>query len=190
MIRHPISEGNVKQIAQGEAGRIHSRGIAQIGELMERLKGEGIDGLYSSDSERCWELSQKLGNLFGLIPTYSSLLKEINNGDWAQMQKARMNRYRFENPVSFAPPNGESLGMLYDRSKSASEYILQNSGERVALLSHGWFLKAFLGRYLGLTPKESMQQLKFSNCALSEIDIQEDRILIEYLNNRDFLSTK
>ena len=189
MIRHPISEGNMREIAQGEAERIHPRGVAQIAELLERLKGEEIEGIYSSDSERCRELSQEMGDLFDLTPNYSPLFREIGNGDWANMQKTRMNEYRFGNPTNFAPPNGESLKALYDRTEEASEYLQQEEG-RVALISHGWFLKTFLGRHLGMGPKESLQQLKFSNCALSEIILQEGRAMVEYLNNRDFLSTR
>lgn len=191
MIRHPISEMNVKQVVKNnQEGKIHIRGYDQINELAERIKIEEIDHIYSSDSERCKKLSWRLGTLFDLKPEYSPMFREINNGDWSRLKKEEMNKERFGNEISFRPPNGESLEQLSYRAKISSEYIQKSENERVVLVSHGWFLKAFLGRHMGLSPKDSMQCLKFSNCAISEIDVQENKTTIEYLNNRDFLYTR
>jgi broad specificity phosphatase PhoE len=191
MIRHPISEGNVNQIAQdNKEGKVHKRGYLQIDELSLRLKGEKFDHLYSSDSERCKELSTRLGELFDLNPEYNSLFREVGNGKWYNLQKSEMSLYRFEENSDFAPPGGESLNQLYDRARIANEHILNSGKERVVLVSHAWFLKAFIGRYMGLSPKKSMQKLKFSNCSLSEIHIEGEKFMVEYLNDRSFLKTR
>jgi len=46
----------------------------------------------------------------------------------------------------------------------------------------------FLGLQLGMDPVEAIKKLKFSNCAISEIELKDGYCLVEYLNNRDYLT--
>ena len=38
-----------------------------------------------------------------------------------------------------------------------------------------------------MNPVDAIKKLKFSNCAISEIELKEGGCLVEYLNNRDYL---
>jgi len=104
------------------------------------------------------------------------------------MQKKRGNcRVSCGGSRKYSSAPGENLIDLATRANEALKLIESGGGDRCVLVSHGWFLKVFLGNQLGLRPSLAIKQLKFSNAAMSEISLQEGRYLIEYLNNRDYL---
>jgi len=186
LVRHPVTKANMEGIIHGNDELIAEKGYEQIEKLNNYLRRERIDSIYSSDSQRCKVLAQKLANERGLIPRYSSLFMEINNGDWSGSRKEEITPRLLENP-DFSAPGGESLNDLAERCRISYDYLISQEIERILLISHGWFLKMFLGVQLGMNPIYSIKKLKFSNCAISEVRIEGGELTIEYLNKRDFL---
>jgi broad specificity phosphatase PhoE len=188
LIRHPLSKSNLEGIAQHPVeGEIDGVGVAQMEKLLARLREESFDRVYSSDAKRCGVLANGIAKLRSLQVDYSDLFREIDNGEWWYKKKADMDRLSWVDPINTRPPRGESLQDLWERSFSAREYIVQRGGERVILVSHGLFLKFFLGSQIGLDVFDAFKSLKFSNCALSEITLDKNSCRIEYINNRDYL---
>lgn len=188
MIRHPVTIANVNgSIGHNLEGKIALKGHSQITKLVKRLKKERINKLFSSDSKRCIELAEAIGKSNGVSITYDSIFREVDNGDWSYMSKTDIERLKQLDPPNIRPPNGENLLDLSNRADKAFYLIYKNGGERNILISHGYFLKVFLGNRLGLSNENAINQLKFSNCAMSEINVTLKSCLIEYLNNRDYL---
>lgn len=188
MIRHPVSLANIRGVIGDLEGDVAQKGYQQIEQLVNRLRSEDFDNCYSSDSKRCMILAEKICKSHVLVPTYSELFREISNGNLCGEKKEKINRL-VEQP-DFRVPGGESLEDLYTRAKKGLDLILNKGGERNLLVSHGWYLKAFLGVQLGMDVKTAIQRLKFSNCAISEINITPGGCLVEYLNNRDYLTVR
>jgi len=189
MIRHPVTLANIAGVIQKEVkGDIAPRGYTQIEQVTNRLRSVRFDRCYASDSDRCWELSERLGAISEISPIYSSLFREMSNGAFDGEKKDRVQRLEAKDPYNFKPEGGESINELVARAKEGLRLILSGGGDRNLLVSHGWFLKVFLGNQLGMNSLDSIRKLKFSNCALSEIDITETNCLVEYLNNRDYLT--
>lgn len=186
LARHPVTKANVSGIINGNDESITEKGYEQIEKFICYLRKESIDSIYSSDSQRCRELAERLAYSKGLIPVYNPLFREINNGDLSGLRKEEITPKLLEN-LNFSAPNGESLNDLAERCRISYDYLVSQGKERSLLISHGWFLKMFLGVQLGMNYRDSIKKLKFSNCAISELDITGRNIVIEYLNKRDFL---
>jgi len=188
MIRHPVTIANVHGVIQHEVeGDIAPKGYEQIERLVSRLQSEHFDYCYSSDANRCRILAEVISQSQGISLKYSSLFREINNGVWSGSKKADIERLSLADPINAKPKNGESLQDLANRAVLGLELIKSCGGERNVLISHGWFLKIFLGLQLEMNPLDAITKLKFSNCAISEIELKEQGCLVEYLNNRDYL---
>lgn len=188
LIRHPITKANVEGIIlHNLLGELDKRGYEQITKLVKRLEYESIDRVYASDAHRCKTLAEEIASSKNLNVNYDPLFREFDNGEWFGKRKDEISHLVLDNPEYIRPKNGESLADLAQRAQSALCLIKKCGGERVALISHGWFLKMFLGNQLGMTPRDSIKKLKFSNCAISELKLTEYGCIVEYLNNRDYL---
>jgi len=189
MIRHPVTLANIAGVIQKDVkGDIAQRGYIQIEQVTSRLSSIRFDNCYSSDLDRCRELSERLGTISEINPFYSPLFREMSNGVLDGEKKDRVQRLEADDPYNFKPEGGESINELVVRARKGLKLILSRSGDKNLLVSHGWFLKVFLGNQLGMNPLDAIRKLKFSNCALSEIDITKTNCLVEYLNNRDYLT--
>lgn len=188
MIRHPVTLANIGGIVQHEVeGDIAPKGYEQIERLRSRLEPENFDCCYSSDAYRCRILAEAISRSRNISPVYSPLFREISNGVWNRGKKADIKRLSLADPINTRPEGGESLQDLANRTLQGLDFIKSGGGERNVLISHGWFLKMFLGLQLGMTFVDAVTKLKFSNCAISEIELKEGGCLVEYLNNRDYL---
>lgn len=188
MIRHPVTLANVQGVVQHEVnGDVAPEGYEQIERLVSRLQPEHFDYCYSSDANRCRILAEAISKYREISLQYSPLFREINNGVWNGSKKADIERLSLADPINVRPENGESLQDLANRTKQGLEFIKSRGGERNVLISHGWFLKMFLGLQLGMDMVDAITKLKFSNCSISEIELKEQGCLVEYLNNRDYL---
>jgi broad specificity phosphatase PhoE len=187
MIRHPVTAANVAGvIPKNSAGEITERGAKQISLLLRRLTQEPIDKIYSSDAERCKILTEQIALPRGITPIYCSLFREIDGGEQVGCKKIDLTQRYIENP-NYKPISGESIEDLSSRAREGLNRILSGGGDKNVLVSHGWFLKMFLGIQLEMSPINSIKSLKFSNCALSEVTIENGKCIVEYLNNRDYL---
>jgi broad specificity phosphatase PhoE len=188
MIRHPVTLANISGLVQHEVeGELAPEGYKQIQKVVSRLQSEHFDAIYSSDAYRCKTLTEAISQATEITARYSPLFREMNNGIWNGSKKSDIERLSLADPVNTRPEGGESLQDLVNRAACALDHIKSSGGEENLLVSHGWFLKVFLGLQLGMGPVESITRLKFSNCAISKIELKKEGCLVEYLNNRDYL---
>ena len=71
LVRHGETEGNVKQIIQGQThGKLTKKGIKQAKLLARRLKNEKIDVVFSSDLQRAKNTTKQILNHHCKIPVF------------------------------------------------------------------------------------------------------------------------
>ena len=88
-------------------GAVAPRGYAQIERAVNKLSSIRFDNCYSSDSDRCRELSERLGAISKISPFYSPLFREISNGLLEGEKKDGVQRLEAEDPYNFKPAGGK-----------------------------------------------------------------------------------
>lgn len=149
IVRHGETEENIHQVLQGQSHNALSKnGKLQASALAKRLKGERIDGLYSSDLKRARETSEIISEATMLPIIYMEELRERNYGEF---QGKAVKDYELAVSVSgldnhlFRPTGGESYGELEQRVISAFQSIVvDHKNEVVMMVSHSGPIKILL----------------------------------------------
>lgn len=193
--RHGKTKYNQTGIIQGkEHGSVDELGLKQISKLIKRIKKENITRIISSDIPRCKTTTEKILKAFNVPVEYTELVREKDNGefvgkhkdevDWASLGDDFENRH---------PPNGESLVTVRERGRKFFKELLRRYGstnEVILIVSHGAFLKVFLGDLLGMNLYDSIFKLFTEHCSLTEIEIDQkykEGYQLKFLNEKDYL---
>ena len=187
IIRHPQTLGNINRLVSNpNEGNISSHGYKQIDEISKRLINTSVDRIYSSNSERCIPLAEKIQeyNLTKPELIISQSIAERNPGNLIGYSKKCLENLATDE----SPKNGESTIDVYNRASNFISYLIEQKIEKNLIVSHGFFLKNMIGYCMGLTPEQSTKSIKVSNCSLSIIDyIDGEHFRIEILNSKEHL---
>jgi len=194
--RHGQTKQNVDGTVQGkEHGEINDKGFLQIKDLIKKLKGEKINGIISSDIPRCRITTEEILKEIQIPIEYTSLIREKENGDFVGKNHKE---FKWEDlPGTFETrkaPNGENLEGVKERGIKFFEQIKQkykNSEDTILIVSHGAFLKIFIGTLLGMNLYDSIFKLFIEHCSLTELEINEkhkDGYRFNFINNISHLS--
>lgn len=140
--RHGETEWNREKRYQGHADPpLNETGRAQAAELAERLTGEPLDAVYSSDLRRASETAEIVGARFGLPVEHERALREIDVGSWQGLTKAQ---------IDGRPWDGETYEQHSERVLRALRGIadLHPRGQ-VLVVSHGGSLRRVQQAVLG-----------------------------------------
>jgi broad specificity phosphatase PhoE len=157
LIRHGQTDWNIEGRWQGHADvPLNNRGREQAAQIASSLAGVGLKAIYSSDLIRASDTAEALASTTGLTVRYDKRLREIHQGEWQGLLVTEIQaRYgeqfhrRRENPLTVAPPGGETVLQVRERVVSAVEDIgRKHPFERVALVSHGFALAVIQVHYL------------------------------------------
>lgn len=172
LIRHgrqnsPLCNVNVPLAAEG-------RRQAEL--LGERLKGERVDAVWSSDLIRAVETADLINQPLQAPRVVRSALKEISFGDmeglsdeviadrYGEFQKARA---RMEADLPY--PGGECAQDVVDRVLPVMEEILTHDYETVAVVTHGGVIRSMTAYYLGMDlAKVPLLGGHLENCGITE----------------------
>jgi broad specificity phosphatase PhoE len=143
--REPIRVQGFRDTPLNDTGR------RQAAELGERVAGDGIVSLWSSDLSRAYETSAIVAERIGLEPRLDARLREANRGRWEGRLFIDIER---EEPELYAAwlrageqfrfPCGESLREQQDRV-AATVRDVRASGELPALIvCHGGSIRVML----------------------------------------------
>jgi broad specificity phosphatase PhoE len=155
LARHGETDDNLPPIrVQGFTDTpLNDTGRRQAAQLAERVAGEGISSLWSSDLSRARETAEIVGDRIGLEPRLDRRLREACRGRW---EGRRFIDIELEEPALYAAwlrageafrfPGGESLREQMDRVSACLEDI-QSTGELPALVvCHGGSIRVMLCR--------------------------------------------
>jgi broad specificity phosphatase PhoE len=132
---------------------LNETGRRQAAELAERLAGDGIVSIWSSDLVRASETAEVVGARIGLPVRLDARLREGFRGDWEghlfeEIERADPERYAawMRAGSEFRFPGGESLREQQDRVTAALDDV-RRSGELPALVvAHGGSIRVTLCR--------------------------------------------
>ncbi len=181
LVRHSESVGNSQKIAQGQSqGKLSDEGLRQAEEISEKLRGEKIDVVYSSDLGRCRETLEPFLKISKLKPVYSKELREINYGSlqgkkifsvgmWYLMKKIFN---PFTSFVNFRFPKGESLSEMNARSVDFFKKIVKDKKKKkILIVSHAGPISAIKSYLKGEDITSPMQYRTTKNSEIFVFEI-------------------
>ena len=195
LARHGQTDWNLQRRYQGHAPvPLNETGLRQAAALGQRLSGEGIEAIYASDLPRAWMTAQAIAAACGLPVQAEPRIREMDFGQWQGLCHAEAHPERagetpgaHQEPLSFAPPGGETLAQLAGRVGAALEEARRTQQDRTVLwVTHGGPLRTLLCLVLGLG-LERNGQFRTHTASVSELHVLPDRTLIALLNDTHHL---
>ncbi|HQB18821.1 MAG: phosphoglycerate mutase [Candidatus Diapherotrites archaeon ADurb.Bin253] len=196
--RHGQTKQNINGIVQGkEDGEINEKGFLQIKELIQRLKNEKIDRIISSDIPRCKITTEEILKEVNVPVEYTSLIREKDNGSLVGKSHKDFSWDELEGSFETRKaPDGENLEEVRERGRKFFEKIkkkYQQSNETILIVSHGAFLKVFIGELLGMKIYDSIFKLFVEHCSITELEISKkhkEGYRFNFINDISHLKTR
>lgn len=181
LTRHGQTLWNIEGRVQGSLDSpLTEKGIMQARSLAVRLRGEGIEHIYSSDSPRAIGTAEEIRCELGLKTLSTNrALREFAFGEW---EGRIWQELRVANPSVFkiwdlephlvTAPGGENMGFVMDRAWNFLQQIINNhSEETVCLVTHGLTLKMLVTKALGFEVHEWTKTPWQHNTALNIFEV-------------------
>ncbi len=164
-------------------------GEIQIQKLTKRLQLYKIDTIISSPVQRCIETANIINKTFKTNIIYDELIKERNNGVYADGSNIPWDDLEGDF-IHKKAPEGESLLMVRNRAnkfnrKIKTKYFKEDS--TILIISHGGFIKNFIGNILKIGIKDSIMKFYIYNASFSEIQFTKNSFKIITLNDTSHL---
>lgn len=160
LVRHGQTAWNAEQRLQGHQDiALDAHGLWQADRLAEALIEEGIQHLYSSDSQRAQATLAPLAQRLGLPIGLDQALRERSFGQLEGLTHAQIEaqhpqaaRQRRQRELHAEPGGGESLLAFHGRCVGALNSLLaRHPGQVVAVASHGGVLDCVYRAAVGLS---------------------------------------
>ncbi|NMB07999.1 MAG: histidine phosphatase family protein [Tissierellia bacterium] len=195
LLRHGESQWNVLNKIQGQKNiPLTKKGVIQADLVGNRLLGENIDIIYSSDLERAYDTAKIIGNKMDIEPIPIKEFREINFGIWEGLSNDNMKaKYRDEiylwrkEPENLRIQGAETLYEVQERAiNSLNSIIHKRQEENILIVSHGVTLKTLI---LGLLDMDLVhfKNLTINNVGLSIVEFREYNKVLKLLNDTSHL---
>ena len=171
LARHGETDWNRVGRWQGRADPpLNDAGRGQAAELAERLAGDGIAAIYTSDLMRASQTARVVADRLGLAVIEDAGLREIDVGSWSGFTRAEVER-RF--PEGYARwldgeigHDGETREELTERVVGAVERLAAaHPDDTILVVTHGGAIRA-LRRYADGDPGDPIE-----NCGTSSLEL-------------------
>jgi probable phosphoglycerate mutase len=171
LARHGETDWNRVGRWQGQADPpLNDAGRSQAAELAERLAGDGIAVIYSSDLARASQTAHVVAERLGLDVVEDAGLREIDVGSWSGLTRAEVEQ-RF--PEGYARwlggeigHDGETREELTERVVGAVERIAAaHPDDTILAVTHGGAIRA-LRRHADGDPGDPIE-----NCGTSSLEL-------------------
>jgi len=191
MIRHGETAWNADGRIQGHTDvDLTEVGIEQARLAADRLRGEAIDAVYSSDLRRAYVTGEVIAEPHGLGVITTPLLREAYLSAWQgltmQEVAARFpedfERYRRDS-VANRPAGAERLEDVIARCASFLEEATSAYPDGcVAVAAHGGAIRGILAAAFGVGP-ELYRCIRLDNGGLTVLEMDHGRPLLVTLND-------
>jgi probable phosphoglycerate mutase len=179
LARHGETDWNRIGRWQGHADLpLNDAGRGQAVELAERLAGDGIAAIYTSDLMRASQTARVVADRLGLAVIEDAGLREIDVGSWSGFTRAEVER-RF--PEGYARwldgeigHDGETREELTERVVGAVERIAAaHPDDTILVVTHGGAIRA-LRRYADGDPGDPIE-----NCGTSSLELVDGVLRVQ-----------
>ena len=151
LVRHGETALNISRVLQPADTPLSANGLAQARAVAQRLAGEAIAAILSSDLPRALVTAQAIGAACGLPVSTTPLLHERNFGDLRGQPYDDLG-YDVMTAAA-APPGGESMADFEARVALAFDLIVhtrQALSAPLVVVTHGLVIRALLLRHCGV----------------------------------------
>ena len=147
---------------------LNERGHIQAGELIDRLHGEDIDAVYSSDLRRAQTTARAIAKAFTVSCHVRPALREINFGEWEgrtwseieQRDEEYARRWAAEYP-HLPARGGEDIREFERRVLDEVEFLSTLAkGRNIAVVTHAGPLRTVLCALNGCTAEDAWELTK------------------------------
>lgn len=182
LIRHGETDWNLRGRYQGHSDvPLNANGLAQAEQVASHLRGTRVDAIYASDLVRAHNTAAVIGQVLKVAVHTDVRLREINQGVWEGMilsdiksQYSELFEKRRKDPLSVAPPGGETVGAVQERMLSAvTDIVQEHPAGRVVVVSHGLFLALIKG-LAACAPIQKVWELIPRNAVVDAVRLSED----------------
>lgn len=179
LIRHGQSQNNRKHIIGGNLDNPLSEQGKKQAEHLARLFGKKqLDAVLSSSLSRAKDTANILARAQGLTPVVSSLIDEIDFGDWQGMTFAQVReKYPEEYQVwrydwtNFYAPGGECFADVESRCQSFLQLLIEEyDGCHVAVVAHQGILRVLMATLF----HNYDMRIKIRNTGVIPVDLRRD----------------
>jgi broad specificity phosphatase PhoE len=184
LIRHGETDWNVEGRYQGQADPpLNQRGLAQARQLAQKLRGVGLDVLYSSPLRRALQTARILAEALDVPLHTEPRLMEIHQGEWQTLLYTEIaahypelfDRWQTE-PWTVTLPGGENIAQVQERVYAAVDEILsRHEGQCIGMVTHRVPITLLKVRYQGLDP-DVVRTLQLPNTYWEEIPLKARQI--------------
>ena len=198
LVRHGETGCNIDKIIQGQSvvSHLNAKGRRQAELARDRIRGYGVDFVYSSPLLRAAETAEIICGPLGLDFRLDPLLSERNFGVLEGKTREEINmlfpmdRTPWRQTYITAPPGGESLRDVANRARLFTEQLRERHapGDKIMAVTHGGALRGITLGLLGLEP-EHWRQLCFDNCSITVFELG-DRVVLRRLNDTAHLEAE
>jgi 2,3-bisphosphoglycerate-dependent phosphoglycerate mutase len=188
LIRHGETEWNREGRIQGyhRDSPLTASGRAQAQRLAQRLAGEGLGALHSSDSARARQTAAPIAAAMKVDVAYDAALRERSYGEfegwtYEELEREQPEAYRkfHSRDPAYAPPGGESGAQFRDRILAALERVAASAGKGLAaVVTHGGVLGVIYRHVNGAAP-DSRRDYSLHNASINRILYEGGRWSIE-----------
>ncbi|HEY8908961.1 MAG TPA: histidine phosphatase family protein [Desulfosporosinus sp.] len=185
LTRHGQTLWNVEGRVQGRLDSpLTEKGVLQARSLAVRLRDEGIQHIYSSDSLRAMGTAEEIRRQLGLTNILTDpALREFCFGDWEgciwqEVRESYPDIFKIwdSEPHLVTAPGGENMNMVQERAWEFLQNIIKtHSGATVCLVTHGLTLKLLVTKALGFRIHEWAKTPWQHNTALNIFEIDGDQ---------------
>lgn len=191
-VRHGETVYNTEARYQGHTdSELSELGRKQAAAAGERLKGEKIAAVYSSDLSRASDTARAIAAHHNLPVQTDDGLRECAFGDWEGLSVSEIadsfpdlyEKYR-RNSVAHRAPNGERLEELQQRVVLAVKRIAErHPDDTVLIVTHGGPIRAFFCHALG-AGLQTFRKMGLDNGGITTLSLDSDgRWFLEVLND-------
>lgn len=168
-------------------------GRQQAALLGERLKGESIDAVWSSDLIRAVETADIINESLRVPREIRTDLREISFGDMEGLSDEVIAdrfedflRERAKMEQDLAYPGGESSKEVAARVLPVMEEIIERDYETVAVVTHGGVIRSLVSHYLGMDfARTQLLAGHLENCGITELWVRkrDGRVVLNRFND-------
>lgn len=197
LIRHAEAEGNLYRRSQGQYdANITRLGQAQIAALAERFRDVPIDALWSSDLHRTMSTATAIRKYHPQLALQTTpALREVCMGVWEDMPWGNIDMAYHEqmelfseDPARWSIPGCESYEAVIARIKDTILALgAEYDGKTVAVVSHGFAIRALLCDYFGIPSAEFYTLPYGDNTSVALLTVENGALGVEWYNDNSHL---
>lgn len=152
LVRHGQTDSNVDGMFRGRQSMLTELGVQQARTVAKRVAGIGIDAIVSSPYPRTLDTAAEIAKLTGLTIDSNELFAEWREAT-ATMHKPKTDPEVKEildliygpQEHDYRHSDEETFAELVERGQRALDFLVAHPAERIAVVTHGAFLRILFG---------------------------------------------